>query len=317
MGHYLLINIKGTPILRINSPVWLHMKLLLVPLQKFQMKPIKINYMKKSFLLGLLLSTCIIAQAGGLMTNTNYHIAFDRMMARGASFDIDAIFSNPAGLAWGHEGWQLSFNFQKPWQYRDIKNNGVLYEGKASAPIVPAVFASYKKDRWAISTMIGIVGSGGFVEYKNGVPMFNALIANTITQLTGGLSQAVGGAIPVITPDQFKLLFETMDRIAKAVPVGKNDFTYVPGKTEVSKVGNCTVTVKDFNINISGTLKLDAGNYSKSIDGRELLNDHAFMTEIKNKIMTSINEGINNGRYLSDLATTAGFSSPTSVYGKR
>ena len=41
------------------------------------------------------------------------------------------------------------------------------------------------------------------------------------------------------------------------------------------------------------------------------------MTEIKNKIMTSINEGINNGRYLSDLATTAGFSSPTSVYGKR
>ena len=52
--------------------------------------------MKKSFILGLLLSTCIMAQAGGLMTNTNYHIAFDRMMARGASFDIDAIFSNPA-----------------------------------------------------------------------------------------------------------------------------------------------------------------------------------------------------------------------------
>ena len=33
--------------------------------------------------------------AGGLMTNTNYHIAFDRMMARGASFDIDAAYSNP------------------------------------------------------------------------------------------------------------------------------------------------------------------------------------------------------------------------------
>ena len=39
--------------------------------------------------------------AGGLMTNTNYHIAFDRMMARGATFDIDAAYSNPAGLAWG------------------------------------------------------------------------------------------------------------------------------------------------------------------------------------------------------------------------
>ena len=51
------------------------------------------------------------SQAGGLMTNTNYHIAFDRMMARGASFDIDAAYSNPAGLAWGHEGFQLSVNF--------------------------------------------------------------------------------------------------------------------------------------------------------------------------------------------------------------
>ena len=35
--------------------------------------------------------------AGGLMTNTNYHIAFDRMMACGATFDIDAAYSNPAG----------------------------------------------------------------------------------------------------------------------------------------------------------------------------------------------------------------------------
>ena len=42
--------------------------------------------------------------AGGLMTNTNYHIAFDRMFARGASTEIDATFSNPAGRVWGHEG---------------------------------------------------------------------------------------------------------------------------------------------------------------------------------------------------------------------
>ena len=103
--------------------------------------------------------------AGGLMTNTNYHIAFDRMFARGASTEIDAAYSNPAGLAWGHEGFQLSLNFQKPW------HNGV-----ASAPIVPALFASYKKGNWAFSTMIGIVGSGGFVEYDEGIPMFEVPI---------------------------------------------------------------------------------------------------------------------------------------------
>jgi len=148
-----------------------------------------------------LLSTT--AYAGGLMTNTNYHIAFDRMMARGASFDIDAVFSNPAGLAWGHEGWQLSLNFQKPWQNRDIACNGVKYEGVASAPIVPALFASYKKDRWAISSMIGIVGSGGFVQYDNGVPMFNVLLGSVVTGLTQQLNEKTNGFAPIVSPDQF------------------------------------------------------------------------------------------------------------------
>ena len=97
----------------------------------------------------------------------------------------------------------------------------------------------------------------------------------------------------------------------------KPEFIYKQVGSQTSNVNGNTITVKDFNINISGTLKLDAGNYSKSIDGRELLNDHAFMTEIKNKIMTEINQSINNGKYLSDLATMAGFSSPASVYGKR
>ena len=144
-----------------------------------------------------LLGFSSIASAGGLMTNTNYHIAFDRMFARGATTEIDAAYSNPAGLAWGHEGWQLSINFQKPWQNRDVEINidnflanplvgnpgetfHKKYKGEASAPIVPALFASYKKDRWAISTMIGIVGSGGFVEYDEGVPMFNVPVTAKI-----------------------------------------------------------------------------------------------------------------------------------------
>ena len=148
--------------------------------------------MKKfTFALTLTLGTVITAHAGGLMTNTNYHIAFDRMFARGATTEIDAAYSNPAGLAWGHEGWQLSLNFQKPWQNRDIEASvpGYLgtsfdkkYNGVASAPIVPALFASYKKDRLAISGMIGIVGSGGFVEYDEGIPMFEVPLRALLAQ---------------------------------------------------------------------------------------------------------------------------------------
>jgi long-chain fatty acid transport protein len=113
------------------------------------------------------------------------------MFARGATTEIDAAYSNPAGLAWGHEGWQLSLNFQKPWQNRDIEASvpGYLgtsfdkkYNGVASAPIVPALFASYKKDRLAISGMIGIVGSGGFVEYDEGIPMFEVPLRALLAQ---------------------------------------------------------------------------------------------------------------------------------------
>ena len=158
---------------------------------------------KLFFMMAATFGFAAAASAGGLMTNTNYHIAFDRMMARGASMEIDAAYSNPAGLAWGYDGFQMSLDFQKPWQNRDITYNGVKYEGVASAPIVPALFASYKKDRWAISSMIGIVGSGGFVKYDEGVPMFNVLLGSTITSLTQSLNQDTQGYAPIVSPDQF------------------------------------------------------------------------------------------------------------------
>ncbi|MBQ7420418.1 MAG: porin family protein [Prevotella sp.] len=157
------------------------------------------------------------------------------MMARGATFDIDAAYSNPAGLVWGHEGFQLSLNFQKPWQNRDIETSipGFLgsdfqqkFHGKASAPIVPALFASYKKNRIAVSAMIGIVGSGGFVEYADGVPMFNI-------PLTAMLAQA--GVMPgnytldsqmkgkqYIYGGQLNLTYKITDWLAAAVGIRAN-----------------------------------------------------------------------------------------------
>jgi long-chain fatty acid transport protein len=159
----------------------------------------------------LLFCLSVTTNAGGLMTNTNYHIAFDRMFARGASTEIDAAYSNPAGLAWGYDGFQMSIDFQKPWQNRDIETPSAKYNGKASAPIVPALFASYKKDRWALSSMIGIVGSGGFVKYDNGVPMFNEKLA--------GLLSANG-----ITPEQYKL--DSKMKGKQYIYGGQLNFTY-------------------------------------------------------------------------------------------
>ena len=156
------------------------------------------------------------------MTNTNYHIAFDRMFARGASTEIDAAYSNPAGLAWGHEGFQLSLDFQKPWQNRDIETTYPLlqqmygsptymFEGKASAPIVPAFFASFRKDRWALSTMIGIVGSGGFVKYDEGVPMFNVMLGSML-------------ASKGVTPEQYTISSQMKGK--QYIYGGQLNFTY-------------------------------------------------------------------------------------------
>ena len=174
----------------------------------------------------LALGSTTAIHAGGLMTNTNYHIAFDRMFARGATSEIDAVFSNPAGLAWGHEGLQLSLNFQKPWQRRNIELNGKTYEGVASAPIVPALFAAYKKDRIALSGMIGIVGSGGFVEYSEGVPMFNVLMqgmlaANGITLDQYTLDSEMKGK-QYIYGGQFNFTYKFLDCLSAAVGIRAN-----------------------------------------------------------------------------------------------
>jgi len=94
------------------------------------------------------------------------------------------------------------------------------FEGKASAPIVPALFASYKKDKIAVSAMIGIVGSGGFVEYKEGVPMFNSLVMGSIFEQT----LKAYGATHVVTPDMY-----TIDSNVKGkqyIYGGQVNFTY-------------------------------------------------------------------------------------------
>ena len=56
--------------------------------------------MNKFLLLG---ATALIVSnttfAGDYLTNTNQHAAFLRMVARGASIDVDGVYSNPAGLS--------------------------------------------------------------------------------------------------------------------------------------------------------------------------------------------------------------------------
>lgn len=143
--------------------------------------------------------------AGGYLTNTNQHVSFLRMLARGASIDIDGVYSNPAGLSFlPEDGLYLSLNGQSAYQTRTIDATFPLfpeeghrryYEGKASAPFIPSFQGAYKKGAWTVSGSFAVVGGGGKASFDNGLPMFDSMVMSTISTATNG----------VVTPDMYTI----------------------------------------------------------------------------------------------------------------
>lgn len=150
---------------------------------------------RKLLICASLLIVSVSTFAGGILTNTNQHPAFLRMLSRGATFDIDAVISNPAGLAFmPKDGFYCSLSIQSAFQTRNIDANYYTYtgfngtapivsdqpyhkyyEGKAAAPIIPSVFGAYKKGDWVISCYFGVTGGGGKASFDDGLPMFESL----------------------------------------------------------------------------------------------------------------------------------------------
>lgn len=167
--------------------------------------------MKKTTLLGLGLLISLSAHAGGILTNTNQHTSFLRMMARGASHGIDAVYSNPAGTSFLTDGWRLSLNIQSAYQTRNIESTfGLypegtrLYKGNASAPIVPSLFASYNKGRWGVSGFMGVVGGGGKASFGSGLPMFDSqVMAGIYAKTKGAITPAMYDINSAMKGNQF------------------------------------------------------------------------------------------------------------------
>jgi hypothetical protein len=133
--------------------------------------------------------------AGGLLTNTNQNVHFLRNPARDASTEIDAVYSNPAGLAFIENGFHLSLNIQSAFQTRTIVstlesfsmyggNQSKTFKGEASAPVVPSFQAAYKKEKWTFSGSFAVTGGGGKATFNNGLASFEAPISMIPTLLT-------------------------------------------------------------------------------------------------------------------------------------
>jgi long-chain fatty acid transport protein len=158
--------------------------------------------MRKLYLIGTALLIAISCHAGGILTNTNQHIAFLRMIARGASLQIDGIYSNPAGIAFMSNGLYFSLNGQSVYQTRTINATYSLfpegtrrYKGTASVPILPSAYVAYKHDNWALSGFFGVVGGGGKASFDTGLPMFDS-------KVMAGIYSASSGTI---TPDKYTI----------------------------------------------------------------------------------------------------------------
>ena len=181
--------------------------------------------MKKLLLISA--ATLIVSNstfAGGILTNTNQHAAFLRMLSRGATTEIDGALSNPSGLAFlPKDGFHVGLSIQSAYQTRNIDAsfmtyNGVsatgptvsdkpfekYYEGTAAAPVIPSLFAAYKKDKWTISGFFAITAGGGKASFDDGLPMFESAAMAGIFQNSVKAHQA-NPQSPIIVPGMYDI----------------------------------------------------------------------------------------------------------------
>ncbi len=182
--------------------------------------------MKKLLFIGA--ATLIVSNstfAGGILTNTNQHAAFLRMLSRGATTEIDGALSNPAGLSFlPKDGFHVGLSIQSAYQTRNIDASfmtysGVsatgptvadkpfekYYEGTASAPVIPSLFAAYKKGDWTISGFFAITAGGGKASFDDGLPMFDASAMAGIFQSSVEKYQESQGQRPIMTPNMYDI----------------------------------------------------------------------------------------------------------------
>ena len=145
--------------------------------------------MKKIFLFVVILtSTVLQVKSGGLVTNSNQSASYYRMLARGASTSGDAVYYNPAGLAFLDEGLTISLNTQMIWMKRILNNDlGTLnhseFEGNLYVPVFPGVYAAYKTGKWAFSLGFNPPAGGGSIEFKEGIPMLEIPVSDVLNKI--------------------------------------------------------------------------------------------------------------------------------------
>lgn len=135
-------------------------------------------------------------------------------------------------------------------------------------------------------TSNGVIG-GAFNGIKNAV---TDVLENPLKLPLLGISTTLGaisGAFKSTT---------NVEPVMASKPIGERTYVSPFGVNEV-KADVPTPTVKDINLNVSGTIKLDGnGGTNTSFNLDELIKDPTFVRKIKDMIIKSISETENGGR---------------------
>jgi long-chain fatty acid transport protein len=155
----------------------------------------------------LILTTAMLipylANAGGIVTNTNQSATWVRTMVRDASTGIDAVYFNPAGLTKLEDGFHFSLNSQTIFQTKDVTatypllmESPKLYTGEVKAPVFPSIYAAWTKGKIGVSFGFNPVGGGGGATYEDGLFSFEkdlTLLRPSVSNALAPLDQQILG----------------------------------------------------------------------------------------------------------------------------
>ena len=155
--------------------------------------------MKKRMVVALMaMGVFNVVLAGGLLTNSNQSASFLRNPAREAVIDVDALYTNPAGVAFMDKGWHFGLTGFNAHQQRDVVTTFPLFAanmehpgetsrrfyGDALAPVAPCFQAAYVSDKWAVGLNYAFGSGGGKCEYNEGIgsieSAYSALLLNAM-----------------------------------------------------------------------------------------------------------------------------------------
>ncbi len=152
--------------------------------------------MKKRILyVTMVLMVPALLWAGGIDNKQNFSVNYTGSVSRNGTIEgLDAAAYNPAGITHFRDGLSAALHIQCISINYDHGIQGRKYSAE-NYPVLPTVFAVYKKHAWAAYTTITGVGGGGEVEYSQGnaiTKTVNNLVMAKMRPLSTNLTEQYG-----------------------------------------------------------------------------------------------------------------------------